>query len=160
MCGLFLLDGKLNLEGEHEIGISADVRDQTFHGVTFTDGYAYPYAASCMCLWRCWNRGCQAARELRTFPGQVLPLIGKVSTRNLLEAFRVHGRIKGLVSAGLCRLSQASWCFGSREWRENGGGDVTQFGIIRKSALYAGNGPGTVTIRPLGPNLLACTRLL
>jgi hypothetical protein len=111
-------------------------------------------------LWRCWNRGCQAARELRTFPGQVLPLIGKVSTRNLLEAFRVHGRIKGLVSAGLCRLSQASWCFGSREWRENGGGDVTQFGIIRKSALYAGNGPGTVTIRPLGPNLLACTRLL
>jgi hypothetical protein len=64
--------------------------------------------------------------------------------------------MKDLVSAGLWRLSQASWCLESREWKENAGGEVTQFGIIRKSALYAGFGPGTVDLfrRLWGPETL------
>jgi hypothetical protein len=33
---------------------------------------------------------------------------------------------------------------GRQECRGNGVGDATQFGIIRKTALYEGFGPGTV----------------
>ena len=48
------------------------------------------------------------------------------------------------VSAGLCRLNQASVRVERQEWRGNGVGDETQFGIIRKAALYAGYGPTTM----------------
>jgi hypothetical protein len=48
--------------------------------------------------------------------------------------------------AGLCRLNQASPGLDSQLSRENGVGDETQFGIIRKAALYAGHGPATVKL--------------
>ena len=50
------------------------------------------------------------------------------------------------VSAGLCRLNQASPPSISQLLKGNTVGDETQFGIIRKAALYAGNGPATVKL--------------
>ena len=47
---------------------------------------------------------------------------------------------------GLCRLNQASLGFDSQLSRGNAAGDKTQFGIIRKAALYAGHGPATVAL--------------
>jgi hypothetical protein len=47
---------------------------------------------------------------------------------------------------GLCRLNQASLGFDSQLSRGNTVGHETQFGIIRKAALYAGFGPGTVDL--------------
>jgi hypothetical protein len=44
------------------------------------------------------------------------------------------------------RLNQASVCVEKAGMRGNGVGSETQFGIIRKAALYAGNGPGTVKL--------------
>jgi len=52
--------------------------------------------------------------------------------------------VLGSTYAGLCRLNQASLGLDSQSLRENGVGDETQFGIIRKAALYEGFGPGTV----------------
>jgi hypothetical protein len=49
-------------------------------------------------------------------------------------------------SQGLCRLNRASECFKSGQSRGNGVSHETQFGIIRKAALYAGHGPATVKL--------------
>ncbi len=54
--------------------------------------------------------------------------------------------VLGSTYAGLCRLYQASVCVERQEYRGNGVGEVTLFGIIRKTALYAGHGPATAKL--------------
>jgi hypothetical protein len=51
-----------------------------------------------------------------------------------------------VASAGLCRLNQASLGCDSQLSKENTPGHENQFGIIRKAALFAGNGPATVEL--------------
>jgi hypothetical protein len=51
-----------------------------------------------------------------------------------------------LASAGLCRLNQASLCVETEERRGNSVDHMREVGIIRKAALYAGHGPGTVDL--------------
>ena len=52
----------------------------------------------------------------------------------------------GSTYVGLCRLDQAPLGFDPQLPRGNAVGDETQFGIIRKAALYAGHGPATVKL--------------
>ena len=52
----------------------------------------------------------------------------------------------GSTYAGLCRLNHASLGCDSQPSRGNTVGHETQFGIIRKAALYAGHGPATAKL--------------
>jgi hypothetical protein len=55
-------------------------------------------------------------------------------------------RIGGQASAGLCRPNQAFAGLCSQLSRGNTVGHASQFGIIRKAALYAGHEPSTVKL--------------